>query len=203
MSNNIKIVLASSNPGKIKEIKQLAKTLPVDWILQSELNIPDAEETGKTFIENAILKARHAAKLSGLAALADDSGLCVDALNGAPGIYSARYCGKDASAEKRNQALLAELKNVPLDERTASYHCVLALVEHENDPAPLICHGVWEGEILEAPRGKNGFGYDPIFYVPTHDCSAAELSNEEKNRISHRGQVMEQLIEVFESVSEA
>lgn len=201
--NQVKIVLASSNPGKIKEIKQLSKELPIQWISQSEFNIPDADETGKTFIENAILKARHAAKLSGLPALADDSGLCVDALNGRPGIYSARYVSKQATAEERNQALLAELKNVPEAERFASYHCVLALVEHEDDPAPLICHGVWEGEILFEGRGKNGFGYDPIFYVPSHDCSAAELSTAEKNRISHRGQVMEQLIEVFTSVDDA
>lgn len=198
--STVKIVLASSNPGKIEEIKLLSKNLPVQWVLQSSLNIPDADETGKTFIENAILKARHAAKLSGLAALADDSGLVVDALNGAPGVYSARYCGKEASAVERNRKLLDELKGVPEEDRTASYHCVLALVESENDPVPLICHGVWEGSILFEPRGSHGFGYDPIFYVPTHRCSAAELSTKEKNRVSHRGQVMEQLIEVFESV---
>lgn len=195
--DQLKIVIASSNPGKIAEIRLLAKQLPIEWILQSDLNIPDAEEIQKTFIENAILKARHAATLSDMPALADDSGLVVDALGGAPGIYSARYAGKNATAEERNQKLLDELRDVPKTERTASYHCVLALVEDENDPVPLICHGVWEGSILFEPRGKNGFGYDPIFYVPTHKCSAAELSTEEKNKISHRGQVMQQLIEVF------
>lgn len=201
-SDQLKIVLASSNPGKIREIRELSKKLPIEWIPQSEFNIEDIEETGKTFIENAILKARHAATISGLPALADDSGLVVDALNGAPGIYSARYAGKNATAEERNQKLLDEMKDVDPEDRAAAYHCVLALVETEDDPVPLICHGVWEGSILFEPAGKNGFGYDPIFYVPTHDCSAAELSTAEKNRISHRGQVMQQLIEVFESVEE-
>jgi XTP/dITP diphosphohydrolase len=200
--NNMQIVLASSNPGKIAEIRLLAKELPIEWISQSDFNIPDAEETGKTFIENAILKARHASKLSGLPALADDSGLVIDALDGAPGIYSARYAGINATSEERNQKILNEMRDVKEADRTASYHCVLALVEHENDPVPLICHGVWEGSILFEPRGNNGFGYDPIFYVPTHNCSAAQLSTAEKNRVSHRGQVMEQLIEVFESISE-
>ncbi len=200
--NTIQIVLASSNPGKIAEIRLLAKALPIEWVSQSDLNIPDAEETGKTFIENAILKARHASKLSGLPALADDSGLVIDALDGAPGIYSARYAGTNATAEERNQKILDEMHDVADADRTASYHCILALVEYEDDPVPLICHGVWEGSILSEPRGKNGFGYDPIFYVPTHKCSAAELSTVEKNKISHRGQVMEQLIEVFESIAE-
>ena len=196
----LQIVLASSNPGKINEIRLLAKKLPIEWILQSDLNIPDADETQKTFIENAILKARHAAKLSGLPALADDSGLVVDALNGEPGVYSARYAGKDATAQMRNQKLLEALHGVKEEDRAASYHCVLALVEQENDPVPLICHGIWEGSILFEPRSSNGFGYDPIFYVPTHNCSAAELTTEEKNRISHRGQVMAQLIGVFEEI---
>lgn len=193
----LKIVLATSNAGKIKEIRALSKQLPIEWVLQSEFNIPDAEEIGKTFIENAISKARHAAKLSGLPALADDSGLVVDALNGAPGVYSARYAGKNATSIERNQKLLIEMKNVAEEDRTAAYHCVLALVEYENDPAPLICHGIWEGSILFEPRGTKGFGYDPIFYIPTHDCSVAELSEAEKNKISHRGQVMEQLMSLF------
>ena len=195
--HDLKIVLATSNPGKIEEIRAMSASLPIEWILQSELNIPDADETGKTFIENAILKARHAAKLSGLMALADDSGLVIDALEGRPGVYSARYAGKNATADMRNQKILDELSDVEDADRTASYHCVLALVETENDPVPLICHGVWEGRILREPRGKNGFGYDPIFYVPTHKRSAAELSTAEKNRISHRGQVMQQLVEVM------
>ncbi|PIZ04762.1 MAG: non-canonical purine NTP pyrophosphatase, RdgB/HAM1 family [Gammaproteobacteria bacterium CG_4_10_14_0_8_um_filter_38_16] len=201
-SEKLKILLASSNPGKIQEIIALSKKLPIEWIPQSEFNIEDTEETGKSFIENAILKARHAAKISGMPALADDSGLVVDALDGAPGIFSARYAGKTATTEERNQKLLTELKDIEEADRTAAYHCVLALVETENDPVPLICHGVWEGSILFEPAGENGFGYDPIFYVPTHQCSAAELSTAEKNRISHRGQVMQQLIDVFKSANE-
>lgn len=198
--NQFQIVLATSNPGKIAELQALLSILPIEWIPQSEFNIPDIEETGKSFVENAILKARHASKLSGLPALADDSGLVVDALDGAPGVYSSRYAGKEAGDAERNQKLLDDLKGVPEHERTAAYHCVLALVEYEDDPVPLICHGVWEGSILFEPRGKNGFGYDPIFYVPTHNRSAAELSTAEKNSVSHRGQVVDQLIEVFHSL---
>ncbi|OGT32821.1 MAG: non-canonical purine NTP pyrophosphatase, RdgB/HAM1 family [Gammaproteobacteria bacterium RIFCSPHIGHO2_02_FULL_39_13] len=198
--NALKLVLASSNSGKIAEIREMTRELPIEWIAQSDLAIPDIEETGKTFIENAILKARNASKLSGLPALADDSGLVIDALGGAPGIFSARYAGRDATDAQRNQKIINEMRDAPENERTASYHCVLALVEFEDDPVPLICHGIWEGSILTSPRGKNGFGYDPIFYVPTHHCSAAELSTTEKNRISHRGQVIEQFIEVFQSV---
>ena len=200
--DSLQIVLATSNEGKIAELQSLLSVLPIEWIPQSEFDVTDIEETGKTFIENAILKARNAAKISGLPALADDSGLVIDALEGAPGIYSARYAGRNATAEERNQKLLTEMKDIPAKDRTASYHCVLALVETENDPVPLICHGIWEGSILFEPRGKNGFGYDPIFYVPTHRCSAAELSTPEKNRISHRGQVIEQLIEAFNSINE-
>jgi len=199
---NFQIVIASSNTGKIREIQSLLQELPIEWIPQSEFDIQDIEETGKTFIENAIAKARHASKLSGLPALADDSGLVVDALNGAPGVYSARYAGKDATDEERNQKLLEEMKDVPKEERTACYHCVLALVEYEDDPIPLICHGIWEGSILFEPRGNNGFGYDPIFYVPSRNCSAAELSSAEKNSMSHRGQVTDQLLEVFHEMIE-
>lgn len=196
----LQIILASSNAGKLAEIQALLSELPIEWIPQSQFDIPDANETGKTFIENAILKARHAAKLSGLPALADDSGLVVDALDGAPGIYSARYAGENATSADRIKKLLGALKNIDQGDRTASFHCVLALVEHENDPVPLICHGVWEGDILPEARGSNGFGYDPIFHVPTHDCSAAELDAAEKNRISHRGQAIAQLLEVFETI---
>lgn len=198
----LQIVLATSNPGKIAELQSMLEALPIEWIPQAEFDIPDIDETGKTFIENAILKARHAAKLSGLPALADDSGLVIDALDGAPGIYSARYAGKEATSEERNQKILDEMRDVPKEERSAAYHCVLALVEYEDDPVPLICHGVWEGSILFEPRGNNGFGYDPIFYVTTNRCSAAELSTAEKNAISHRGQVVDQLLEVFHSLIE-
>jgi XTP/dITP diphosphohydrolase len=199
---NFQIVIASSNQGKIREIQSLLQELPIQWIPQSEFDVEDIEETGKTFIENAIAKARHASKISGLPALGDDSGLVVDALEGAPGVYSARYAGKNATDAERNQKLLAEMKDIPDEERTACYHCVLALVEYEDDPIPLICHGIWEGSILKEARGKNGFGYDPIFYVPTHKCSAAELSTAEKNAISHRGQVTDQLLEVFHEMIE-
>ena len=202
LGNQFQIVLATSNPGKIAELQTLLSPLPIEWIPQTQFNIPDIEETGKTFIENAILKARHASKLSGLPALADDSGLVVDALDGAPGVYSARYAGKHATDEERIQKLLEEMRDVPPTDRGAAYHCVLALVEYEDDPVPLICHGIWEGSILTEPHGKNGFGYDPIFYVPTHRKSAAELSNAEKNSVSHRGQVVDQMLEVFHSMIE-
>lgn len=196
-NNRVKIVLASSNPGKIEEIRTLTASLPIDWTLQTKLNIADADETGTTFIENAIIKARHAAALSKLPALADDSGLEVDALEGRPGVHTARYVSKQAAAEMRNQQLLREMEGTKEAKRTARYHCVLALMRHENDPSPLICHGIWEGRIALTPQGKNGFGYDPIFFVPTHGCTSAELSAPEKNRISHRGQVMAQFVTAF------
>ena len=201
-ANELKIVLASSNPGKVAEIKTLLEHLPIEWVSQSELNIPDADETGSTFIENAIIKARHASAASGLPALADDSGLVIDALGGEPGVFSSRYAGIDATDPDRIQKVLDNLAGVDEEDRTASFHCVLALIEHEHDPAPLICHGIWEGYILDAPQGNKGFGYDPIFYVPSHQCSAAELQPMEKNAISHRGQAIAQLLEVFESLAD-
>ncbi|EKD76910.1 MAG: hypothetical protein ACD_42C00537G0004, partial [uncultured bacterium] len=179
---------------KIAEFEAFFKEIPIEWIPQSQLSIPDVAETGATFIENAILKARHATTLSGLPAVADDSGLVVDALDGNPGVFSSRYAKNDA---ERIQKLLHELKNVPEKERNACYHSVLVLLEHENDPVPVICHGIWEGKITNEPRGKNGFGYDPIFYVPTHHKTAAELTTTEKNRISHRGQSMQQLLDLL------
>ncbi|HLB55968.1 MAG TPA: RdgB/HAM1 family non-canonical purine NTP pyrophosphatase [Coxiellaceae bacterium] len=200
--NHFQIVLATSNPGKIAELQTMLSPLPIEWVPQSEFNIPDIEETGKTFIENAIIKARHASKLSGLPALADDSGLVVDALDGAPGIFSARYAGENATSEERNQKLLDAMIDLEANDRVAAYHCVLALIEYEDDPVPLICHGIWEGSILTKPRGTNGFGYDPIFYVPTHKKSAAELSTAEKNAISHRAQVVDQMLEVFHAMIE-
>ena len=198
--NDLKIVIASSNSGKIEEIQSLLEHLPISWVPQTELSIPDADETGLTFVENAIIKARHAAAQSGLPALADDSGLVIDALDGKPGVFSSRFAGPGATDEDRIQKVLESLSDVEKEERTASFHSVIALMEHENDPAPLICHGIWEGSILTKPKGNKGFGYDPIFYVPTHDCSAAELNLMEKNAISHRGQAMAQLLEVFESL---
>jgi len=162
---------------------------------QSEFNIPDADETGLSFVENAILKARHAARLSGLPAIADDSGLEVDALNGAPGIYSARYAGNGATDAENNQKMLAELADVPDEARTARFQCLMVFMRHADDPTPLICQGTWEGRILRQPRGENGFGYDPLFLVPEKNCSSAELPAEVKNAMSHRGKALQALLQ--------
>lgn len=169
--------------------------LDIEVVSQRELGIPDAEETGLSFVENAILKARHAAHASGLSAIADDSGLEVDALNGAPGIYSARYAGPDATDAHNNHKLLTVLAALPPDKRTARFQCLMVYLRHAQDPTPIICQGSWEGRILDAPRGNNGFGYDPLFWVSGQDCSSAELSPETKNRLSHRGQALRQLLE--------
>jgi len=187
------IVLASGNRGKIKEFSQILASFDIEVISQKQFNVPEAEETGLSFVENAILKARQAAKYTGLPAMADDSGIEVDALNGAPGIYSARFAGENASDEDNLLLLLDKIKNVPESKRTARFQCVIAYLRHENDPMPLICQGTWEGRILQESRGDNGFGYDPIFYVPTHECSAAELPSEVKNQLSHRGQALRAL----------
>jgi len=188
-----KIVLASSNPGKVREINQLLAGLDLRVVPQSEFGVPDAEETGLTFVENAILKARNAAEHTGLPAIADDSGIEVDALNGAPGIYSARYAGPGASDQANLEKLLAALEDTPDGERTARFQCLMVYVRHAGNPTPIICQGTWEGSILRAPRGENGFGYDPVFFVPTHGCSSAELEPEVKNGLSHRGQALRQL----------
>ena len=189
-----KIILASGNAGKLREFQQLLADCGFDVIPQSAYQIDNADETGLTFVENAIIKARHACQHTGLPAIADDSGLEVDALNGRPGIYSARYAGTQASDSANNTKLLQELNDVMEDQRTARYHCVLAFMQHAEDPTPILCHGVWEGRILSTPRGEGGFGYDPLFFVPTHNCAAAELDKAEKNRISHRGIAMAQLL---------
>lgn len=186
-----KIVLASNNAGKIKEFGALLAPFHLTVIPQAELNIPDIEETGLSFIENAILKARHASALSGLPALADDSGLAVAALNGAPGIYSARYAGKAAGTHANIQKLLTAMENVPDDKRQAAFHCVLAFLNHADDPVPLICDGLWQGSILRAPRGSAGFGYDPVFFVPSEHKTAAELTDTRKGEISHRGMAVQ------------
>ena len=188
------IVLASSNPGKVGEINQLLATLDLHVQPQSKFGVVDAEETGLTFVENAILKARNAAQHTGLPAIADDSGIEVDALNGAPGIYSARFAGEGASDRANLDKLLAELEGVPEAQRSARFQCLMVFMQHANDSTPLICQGTWEGRILSAARGDNGFGYDPVFYVPTHDCSSAELPAEIKNALSHRGQALRQLL---------
>ena len=193
------IVLASSNAGKVREINQLLTGLALTVRPQSEFGVTDAEETGLTFVENAILKARNAAAHTGLPAIADDSGLEVDALNGAPGIYSARYAGTGASDQENLEKLLADLDTVNEDARTARFQCLLVYLRHAQDPTPLICQGTWEGRILFKPRGDNGFGYDPVFYVPTHDCSSAELPPEVKNTLSHRGQALRKLVDALQT----
>ena len=190
-----KIVLASNNKGKVREINQILTELDISVLPQSEFNVDEAEETGLTFVENAILKARNAAEQSGLPAIADDSGIEVDALNGEPGIYSARYAGVGASDEDNLQKLLGALQDVPDEKRTARFQCLMVYMRHANDPTPLICQGVWEGIITHEPQGENGFGYDPVFYVPDHNCTSAQLSAEVKNALSHRGQALRLLVE--------
>ena len=191
------IILASSNQGKVREINQLLAGLDLQVQPQTEHGVPDIEETGLTFVENAILKARNAAQHTGLPAIADDSGIEVDALNGAPGIYSARYAGIGASDQANLEKLLTELGDLPEDKRTARFQCLMVYMRHANDPTPLICQGTWEGRILFQPQGENGFGYDPVFYVPTHDCSSAELPADVKNSLSHRGQALRKLLAAF------
>lgn len=192
-----KLVLATSNPGKIKEFTALFKPLNIEIIAQTAFDIPDAEESGLSFIENAILKARHAAAASGLPALADDSGLAVEALGGAPGIYSARYAGENCTADDCIAKLLKSLNGVTADKRQAAFHCVLALVMNANDPTPIICDGIWHGSILEEKRGGAGFGYDPLFYVASENQTAAELAPEIKNQLSHRSKAMKMLAQIL------
>jgi XTP/dITP diphosphohydrolase len=187
-------VLASGNAGKVREFNALLAGHDFEVVPQSQFNVPEIEETGLTFVENAILKARNAAQHTNLPALADDSGLEVDALHGAPGIYSARYAGPGAGDRANLDKLLAMLNGVPADQRTARFRCVLVYLRHALDPTPLICQGSWEGRILDAPHGSGGFGYDPVFFVPTHGCSSAELPPETKNALSHRGQALARLV---------
>ncbi|UCV18673.1 RdgB/HAM1 family non-canonical purine NTP pyrophosphatase [Ferribacterium limneticum] len=187
-----KLVLASNNAKKMKELNSLLAPLGFEVIPQGQLGIPEAEEPHCTFVENALAKARHAAEASGLPALADDSGLCVAALGGAPGVYSARYAGEPKSDARNNEKLLADLAGQT--DRRAHFACVLVLVRSANDPQPIIAEGEWHGTILEAQRGADGFGYDPLFYVPTHCQTAAELDGAIKNQLSHRGQAMQKLI---------
>ncbi|MCW8847932.1 MAG: XTP/dITP diphosphatase [Sedimenticola sp.] len=189
-----KVVLASGNAGKVREINQLLAQQQIKVIPQSEFDTPEAEETGLTFVENAILKARNAARHSGLPAIADDSGIEVDALNGAPGIYSARFAGPACDDQANNDKLLADLKEIADEERTARFQCVLVYLRHAEDPTPLICQGTWEGRILHSEQGENGFGYDPLFLVPEFGCSSAELSPDQKNSLSHRGQALRKLL---------
>jgi XTP/dITP diphosphohydrolase len=181
------VVLATGNPGKVREFADILGTDNLIIRPQSDFGVPDVEETGLSFVENAIIKARNAAAHTGQPAIADDSGLEVDALNGAPGIYSARYAGPRSSSEENNRKLLHALEGLPDNERTARFICLIVYMRHADDPAPIIAQGSWEGRILSEPIGDNGFGYDPVFYVPSHRCSSAQLDPAEKNRISHRG----------------
>lgn len=192
-----RIVLASNNAGKLRELNQLLQDLACEVVPQSSLGVPEAEETGLSFVENALLKARNAAAHTGLPALADDSGLEVDALNGAPGIYSARYAGEGASDQANVEKLLAALEGVADAQRGARFQCLIVYLRHAEDPTPLICQGTWEGRILHTPRGDQGFGYDPVFYVPGQDCASAQLPPAIKNRLSHRGQALRRLVEVL------
>ena len=192
-----KVVLATGNPGKVRELAELLSAFGLDIVAQTDLGVESAEETGLTFIENAILKARHAAQITGLPAIADDSGLAVDALGGAPGIYSARYAGEEASDQQNLEKLLQALENVPDGQRQAKFHCVLVYLRHAEDPTPLVFHGSWQGEITRATAGAGGFGYDPIFFVPALGKTAAELSKAEKGAVSHRGKALTLLLEAM------
>ncbi|QTF07198.1 RdgB/HAM1 family non-canonical purine NTP pyrophosphatase [Brenneria izadpanahii] len=192
-----KVVLATGNPGKVRELASLLADFGLDIVAQTELGVDSAEETGLTFIENALLKARHASRITGLPAIADDSGLAVDALDGAPGIYSARYAGTDASDQQNLDKLLLALQDVPDEQRGASFHCVLVYLRHAEDPTPLVCHGSWSGTLAREPAGDGGFGYDPIFIVPELGKTAAQLTREEKHARSHRGQALRLLLDAL------
>ena len=194
-----RVVLASSNRGKLRELQKILNQENIDLLPQSEFGVTDAEETGLSFVENAIIKARHACEVTGLPSIADDSGIEVDALNGDPGIYSARYSGivGDGADDANNTKLLQALEHVKDAERTARFQCVIVYLRHATDPVPLICQGTWEGRILTEAYGSNGFGYDPLFYVPTHQCASAELPEEIKNAISHRGQALQKLLKCW------
>lgn len=196
---NRKIVLATNNAGKLREFQQMfaeaSAGLSPTIVPQSDFAISPVAETGLTFVENAIIKARHACQHSKLPAIADDSGLVVDALRGAPGVLSARYAGEEGDDEANNRLLLENLKHVPETQRSARFHCALVYMQHEADAIPVVCQASWEGQILFAPRGVYGFGYDPLFYLPYSGCSSAELEPEQKNRISHRGQALRMLLD--------
>lgn len=199
-----RVVLASGNAGKLRELHALLGGLDIELVSQRELGVSDAEETGLSFVENALLKARHACAATGLPAIADDSGIEVDALNGEPGIYSARFAGvsgetREVADAANNELLLERLAGLKGSERSARFQCIIVYLRHAADPTPLICQGTWEGQILESAAGANGFGYDPLFYVPTHDCASAALTPEIKNTLSHRGQALEQLRQCWQN----
>ena len=186
------LVLATGNPGKVKELANMLSSLNINVVPQSDFNVGEVAETGTTFVENAIIKARHAAKITGMPAIADDSGLEVDGLNGAPGVYSARFAGPGASDQDNIDKLLVDLGDNPI--RSARFWCVLVLMRHADDPTPLICSASWEGEITLTQNGNGGFGYDPVFFVAEKNCTSAELTKEQKNAVSHRGQALQKLL---------
>lgn len=188
------VVLATGNQGKVRELATMLEELAIDVLPQTQFDVPEVPETGTTFVENAIIKARHAAKITGLPAIADDSGLEVDFLKGAPGIYSSRYAGEDASDRDNVVKLLQALEGVELSQRSARFQCVIVYMRHADDPTPIICQGSWEGHITEEASGTDGFGYDPIFFAPETNCTSAELAKAEKNRLSHRGKALKQLL---------
>ncbi len=192
-----KIVLASGNPGKVREINKLFANTGIEIVPQSEFNVPDIAETGTTFVENAIIKARHAAQYTGLPAISDDSGIEVDALNSRPGVFSARYAGDNATDTDNNNKMLGELNGVPEAERNARYQCLIVFMRNHTDPVPIITQGSWEGRILEAPEGDGGFGYDPIFYIPSQKCSGGNLPLDIKNTMSHRAMALNAMLEEF------
>ena len=193
-----KWVLATGNQGKVKEMSELLNSFSIEVLPQSKLNVPDVPETGTTFVENAIIKARHAAKLTGLPAIADDSGLEVDFLNGQPGIYSARYAGELATDQDNIDKLLNKLEGINPEQRKARFQCVLVYLRHELDPTPIICQGTWEGSITEAVDGENGFGYDPVFWVESEQSTSAQLSKQRKSELSHRGKALTQLVALLQ-----
>jgi XTP/dITP diphosphohydrolase len=188
-----RLVLASGNPGKLRELSVILADLGYELHAQSEFEVSEVAETGTTFVENAIIKARHAASLTGLPALADDSGIEVDALDGAPGVYSARFSGADADDAANNALLVEKLRQVPTADRGARYRAVIVFMRHAADPSPLICEGSWQGIIQLEPAGDGGFGYDPHFFIPELGCTSAQLSGADKNRLSHRGKALEAL----------
>ena len=192
-----KLVLATSNRGKVTEMQPLLSDIGFTIFTQAELGVSDAIENGHTFVENALIKARHASAITGLPAIADDSGLIIDALHGAPGLISAHYAGVHGDADGNIRKVLAEMIEVPRVERSARFYSLIVMLKHANDPQPLIAEGIWEGEILELPRGSGGFGYDPIFFVPEQQCSAAELPADIKNHISHRGRALLKMRELL------
>jgi XTP/dITP diphosphohydrolase len=193
----VKLVLASSNPGKLREIGALLAPLSIELIPQQRLNIPEADEPHPSFLENALAKARHASRASRLPALADDSGLCVESLGGEPGVHSAYYAGREGSREQRDARNNDKLISILKDDREAYYCCILVMLRHPEDPRPLVAEGIWRGEIARAPRGANGFGYDPLFVIPSLQKTAAELAPDHKNRISHRGLALQKLLELL------